>query len=210
MKKILILAVVLIASSMAFLVEDSQPILARNVQQALPSGATLLYLPFIRMEPAPTPTLTSTPTVVATPTAINTPVPTPTPVPPTPLPPPPPQPVYFNITVTRCEPNAGVTYVNGTTYVGGVPRSGYIVVFSWAPDGPIVARIQSGPHGGYAGWSPGFYSHILSATGPRAGNWYFWIINQNEQRTSEIAHLQTHGEAGPGKCQQGVVDFDAR
>ena len=51
----------------------------------------------------------------------------------------------------------------GTTYKGGQPASGYLVAYSDAPDGPILATMQSGPHPGYEGWRTGFYSHILDA-----------------------------------------------
>jgi uncharacterized protein YraI len=116
----------------------------------------------------------------------------------------------FNIAkLQRCDPNAGVTYVNGTVYKNGTPINGKTVAFSYAPDGPVVASIQAGPHTGYPGWSTGFYSHILGASGPRAGDWYFWIV-ESGQRISEIAHIHTDGEAGDGKCQQGIIDFDSR
>lgn len=150
--------------------------------------------------PAPPPTATPVP-------------PTPTPVPPPPAQPTqPPAPRYkFNIAVVgSCQPNAGVTYVQGKTYVGGQPQSGHIVAFSYAPDGPIVARIQSGPHEGYPNWDAGFYSHILQSNGPREGNWSFWVVDSSGNRISEIAQVRTDGEAGPGKCQQAIIDFDSR
>ncbi|GIV77085.1 MAG: hypothetical protein KatS3mg050_1479 [Litorilinea sp.] len=145
------------------------------------------------------------------------PPPTPTPVPPPPTPTPvpqpqaPPQPTYeFNRAILqRCAPNAGVTYVEGTTYKNGQPVNGYRVAFSYAPDGPIVATVQSGPHEGYPGWRTGFYSHILKADGPREGDWYFWIVDASGNRISQIAHVHTDGEAGDGKCQQAVIDFDS-
>jgi hypothetical protein len=208
MRKILAVVIMLVVTLLALLTEEGGPTAAQNLQQTITPGPGPLYLPMVAVRPTPTPTETPTATPTETSTPENTPTPTST-FTPTPMPTPP-QRVYFNITVTNCEPNAGVTYVNGATYVEGVPRSGYMVVFSWAPDGPIVARIQSGPHEGYPGWGPGFYSHILNANGPREGNWYFWIVDENETRISALANIQTHGEAGPGKCQQGVVDFDAR
>ena len=116
----------------------------------------------------------------------------------------------FNIALLqKCYPNAGVTYVEGTVYKNGQPVNGNMVAFSYAPDGPVVASIQAGPHAGYPGWSTGFYSHILGANGPREGEWYFWIV-ESDQRISEIAHIHTDGQAGDGKCQQGTIDFDSR
>jgi uncharacterized protein YraI len=109
----------------------------------------------------------------------------------------------------RCDPNAGVTYINGTVYKNGSPVNGYNVAFSYAPDGPIVASITSGPHAGYEGWNQGFYSHILNPTGPREGNWSVWIVDGNGQRISAIGSVHTDGEAGDGKCQQAIIDFDS-
>lgn len=144
------------------------------------------------------------------PTATPIPQPTPTPVPAQPTPTPAPR-YEFNIAVVqRCDPNGGTTYVNGTTYKGGAPVNGYQVAFSYAPDGPIVAQVPSGPHPGYPNWNPGFYSHILKSDGPREGDWYFWIVDASGNRISEIAHVHTDGVAGDGKCQQAVVDFDSR
>jgi hypothetical protein len=147
---------------------------------------------------------------------IPAPPPTPTPVPPTatPIPQPTatPAPRYeFNIAQLQgCEPNAGVTYVQGTTYRNGQPESGHWVVFSYAPDGPIVAKVISGPHEGYPDWNAGFYSHLLQAGSPREGNWWFWITDDSGRRISEMAQVHTDGVAGPGKCQQATIDFDSR
>jgi uncharacterized protein YraI len=126
-------------------------------------------------------------------------------------PPPPPEPAYeFNrALLQRCDPNAGVTYVQGTTYRNGQPTNGLLVAFSYAVDGPIVATVQSGPHQGYEGWSTGFYSHIIQHDGPREGDWFFWIVDGNGQRISAAAHVHTDGTAGDGRCQQAVIDFDS-
>lgn len=122
----------------------------------------------------------------------------------------PPLPDYeFNTgVVEHCDPNAGVTYVNGITAKDGKAVNGAFVAFSYAPDGPIVAKIASGPHPGYPNWSPGFFSHILGVGGPRAGDWYFWVVDEQEQRISVLIYLHTDGQAGEGKCQQGVLRFD--
>lgn len=149
--------------------------------------------------------------------------PPPTPVPPTQPPPPPaepaqpaepappPEPSYqFNKAILqRCDPNEGVTYVEGTTYRNGQPTNGLLVAFSYAVDGPIVATVQSGPHQGYPGWRTGFYSHILSPSGPREGDWYFWIVDESGKRISKAGYVHTDGSAGEGRCQQAVIDFDS-
>jgi len=153
--------------------------------------------------------------VEVVPVAANIPTPPPTPTPtftPTPRPTPTPTPSYMfsKVLVYGCEYNAGVTEVHGTVYVDGKPANGYWVAFSWKPDGPIVAKILSGPHEGYWDWPPGFYSHILQAQAPRAGDWYFWIVDDNNRRISEIAYVRTDAVAEPGKCQKWTVDFDTR
>lgn len=117
----------------------------------------------------------------------------------------------FNVGfVVRCDPNAGITYVNGFTKKGGQPVNGQFVAFSWQADGPIVAKIESGPHTGYPNWPPGFWSHILGTGGPRAGEWYFWIVDEADQRISVIVHLHTDGVAGEGRCQQAMIEFDSQ
>ena len=71
-----------------------------------------------------------------------------------------------------------------------------------------MATIQSGPHEGYPGGDAGFYSHIISANGPRVGSWYVWVVDSTGQRISEIANWQS---TGPGEgCNQATVDFDSR
>ncbi len=143
----------------------------------------------------------------APPAPTPTPRPTPTPAPPTPTP----APRYeYNVAVVqKCEPNAGVTYVNGTVYRNHQPVDGVLVVFSYAPDGPfVVPPMPTGPHPGYPNWNHGYYSHIIDAHGARGGDWYFWIVDSNGKRISKIAHVHTDSTAGPGKCQQAVVDFD--
>lgn len=106
-----------------------------------------------------------------------------------------------------CLPNGGTTYVTGMVYKSGQPANGYNVVFSYQPDGPIVAQTKSGPHPNYEGWRPGYYSHILSGNSAREGDWYFWITDEENQRISAIAHIHTDGDAGEGKCQQGRISF---
>lgn len=107
----------------------------------------------------------------------------------------------------NCKPNAGITYVNGTVFKGPSPINGSMVVFSTQPDGPIIASIQAGPHPGYESWPTGFFSHILSATGPRAGTWYFWIVDAFNQRMSVIVTLITTAVADPNGCQQARIFF---
>lgn len=122
-------------------------------------------------------------------------------------------PNYFTkVGVEHCEPNAGITYVNGYTYdeKGVSPLNSQRVVFSTRDGGPIIAEQTSGPHLGYPQWPNGFFSHILGAHGPREGNWSFWIIDRAGQRISEYVHLHTDGVSGDGKCQQALIFFAKR
>jgi hypothetical protein len=116
----------------------------------------------------------------------------------------------FNIVVvSHCERQPAGNWFEGTTSVNSVPESGYKVVFSYAPDAlPVTQPAISGPHQDYPGWKPGYYSHIIRASNPIQGDWYVWIIDDANQRISEIGHWQS---TGPGEgCNQAVVDFDSR
>lgn len=144
------------------------------------------------------------------------PPPTATPIPAataTPAPPPPtaaPQYAYNKALLQRCDPNAGVTAIEGTVYQNHKQFNGARVVFSYAPDGPpVVGPAISGPHPGYPSWAPGFYSHILQAGAPREGDWWVWIVDENGNRISALSpRVHTDGTAGEGKCQKAIVDFD--
>ncbi|MEZ4621743.1 MAG: SH3 domain-containing protein [Caldilineaceae bacterium] len=116
----------------------------------------------------------------------------------------------FNVAVVgKCERQPAGNWFEGKTYINGQPANGYKVVFSYAPDGPpITAPVISGPHEGYPGWQTGFYSHIIHASNPEAGNWFVWVVDDAGNRISEIANWQS---TGPGEgCNQAVVDFDSR
>jgi hypothetical protein len=112
--------------------------------------------------------------------------------------------------VERCVPNNGIMYVNGTTAYQGAPVSGQMVAFSYEPDGPIVAKVQSGPHPGYPNWDEGFFSHILGIGLPVEVDWHFWIVDGHDQRISVIVYLHTDGWQGVDACQQAVIRFDNR
>ena len=106
-------------------------------------------------------------------------------------------------TVVGCEPNADSTQARGTVRLNGQPVNGYRVAFSWQPDGKVVGRRVSGEDA-----AAGAYTHILQASGPRAGSWWFWIENKDDKRISEMAHVRTHGRPHAGMCQRPVIDFD--
>ena len=146
---------------------------------------------------------------IPTPPPAPTTQPAPTPVPPTPAPG---SSYEFNIVnVHSCAKQQAGNWFEGTTYKNGKPANGYRVVYSGTPDGAWTTQpVISGPHPGYDNWASGYYSHIIRAAGqgPIAGNWFVWIVNDEDKRISEIANFQT---TGPGDgCNQAVVDFDSR
>ena len=155
--------------------------------------------------------------IPAPPPPTNTPIPAPTQPPaPTAAPEQPTQPpapannYKFNVAVVgSCQRQPAGNWFEGKTYIGGQPASGYKVVFSYAPDAaPITPPMTTGPHPGYEGWDAGYYSHIINASGPKAGNWFVWVVDDSGNRISEIANWQS---TGPGEgCNQAVVDFDSR
>ena len=100
----------------------------------------------------------------------------------------------------RCDSNASSTRTLGTVRLNGQPVNGYRVAFSWQPDGEVVARKISA--------EGGHYTHILRASGPREGNWWFWVENKDGRRISEMAYVHTHKDPHSGNCQQAVIDFD--
>ena len=97
----------------------------------------------------------------------------------------------------RCDSNASSTQALGTVRLNGQPVNGYRVAFSWQPDGEVVARKISA--------EGGHYTHILQASGPRGGNWWFWVENKDGHRISEMAYVHTHKDPRSGNCQQAVI-----
>jgi len=114
--------------------------------------------------------------------------------------------LFHKAEVGKCVPNAGVSYVKGRVLRNGQPYSGVGVVFSYEPDGPHIAQVQSGPYFGYY-WDEGYFSHILSITGSREADWYFWIVDDAQNRISEIAYLHTDGLDSEESCQQAEINF---
>ena len=108
--------------------------------------------------------------------------------------------------LVSCAPNADSTQARGTVRLNGQPANGFRVVFSWRPDGQLVARAIS-DDGGQEG---GQFSRILLASGPREGNWWFWVENDAGTRISEMAFVHTDRLPHEGMCQRAVLDFDIR
>lgn len=123
----------------------------------------------------------------------------------------------------RLRPNTSLTLWSSVNVTGNLPATGlrappYLVdnrrtgtrssLVNAADAAPITAPVVSGPHPGYPGWKPGDHSHIISASGPRTGDWYVWVVDDAGIRISEIGKWTS---TGPGEgCSQLVVDFDSR
>jgi len=151
----------------------------------------------------------------ALPTAPPRPTARPVVVQPTAPPAPPAPPVsqykYKTARIDSCRPQAGGTWFNGYVRLGGAPVNGEFCVFSWQPDGPVVASIQVGPHSGYPGWDQGYFSHILNeAPGvSRKGDWYVWIQDAGGARISEIAVFRSDGPVPEGTgCNDATIIFE--
>ena len=71
-----------------------------------------------------------------------------------------------------------------------------------------MSTVVSGPHTGFEGWSAGYYSFIIQSDGPREDDWFVWVVDGDGNRISAIAYVHTDGEAGDGRCQQAIIDFD--
>ena len=81
--------------------------------------------------------------------------------------------------------------------------AGYRVVFSYEPDGNWVTQpaiTQSTPLG--------FYTHIIGVGVARAGNWFAWMVDENNQRISVLASFTTDGPGGA--CNIVTVNFSGQ
>jgi hypothetical protein len=115
--------------------------------------------------------------------------------------------LFSSSSVPECRPQAGGAWFSGMLTLQGVPANGYRIVYSDTPDGvPITDPVISGPHAGYPGWSPGYYSHIISVSQAIVGDWYVWIVNESGARISVIAHWHSSGPAFD-QCSDATVNF---
>lgn len=176
-------------------------------------------LPTVTMMPTLTPTATvtttSTPTVTATPTITMTPTLTPgatptitttvTPTPtltPTSTPPPTTDPGYLfsRAEVASCAPNDSSTRIEGVVHIDDQPADGYRIVFGWQPDGDwITPPATSGPN------PPGTYTHIISVGYATKGDWWIWIVGENDARVSPMAMF--HSDGNGGTCNIATINF---
>jgi len=155
------------------------------------STPTLTTTPTLTVTTTPTATATPTVTATSTPTATVTPTATPTPASPY---------LFDTAEIADCQPNDQSSRFAGYVKRAGQPVAGYRVVFSYEPDGNWVTQpaiTQSTPLG--------FYTHIIGVGIARAGNWFAWIVDENNQRISVLASFTTDGPGGA--CNIVTVNF---
>ncbi|MEZ4867460.1 MAG: hypothetical protein R3C14_39405 [Caldilineaceae bacterium] len=151
--------------------------------------------PTVTQPPASTPTPTATPTATALPTA----TPSATPALSTPISTP--QSAYpYSAVIVGCTPDDRGSRFEGYTYMNGQLIDGQRIVFSYAPDGPWATQPTTSGNG-----RPGFYAHIISVGVARQGDWYAWLVDNNQQRISTLAAFTTDGEGGA--CNVVQVNF---
>ncbi len=155
--------------------------------------------PTVTATVTPTGTVTPTVTVTVTTTPTITPTFTPTPTP-TSTPTPDPGYAFSRAVVESCAPNDGGTRIEGVVYQNGQPANGYRVVFSWQPDGEwSTSPTASGPN------PPGAYTHIISSGFATAGDWWVWIVDEDDTRISPMASF--HSDGPGGSCNVATINF---
>lgn len=115
---------------------------------------------------------------------------------------------YFGEVAMDCRPSGSVTRLSGSITVDGILQMRnwpLDLVYSDAPDGPILGRLTDDTYK-YDPWTD---EYRLRNGGPLAGDWYVWVVVQDDRRISEIAHVHTDGETGEGKCQNARIIFQA-
>jgi hypothetical protein len=155
-----------------------------------------------------TPTATPTPTETATPTSTLTPTPTQT-FTPTIVPTHCPQ--EYCVILQRCEPGENTRAV-GTIYENDRPKNGVRVRVSYALDGPpVIPDFISGNDPNNPNFAdpqrPGYYQLGLLEGGAMAGNWWVFVIDEEENRLSEGRLFNTQGQTTATSCQVGITDF---
>lgn len=151
--------------------------LTATVTPTATAGSTLT--PVATIPPLPTTIATPTPVATPTPTAFPTPTLTPTTTP------------LAQAVVVGCQPDNRGSRFEGYVYRNGQPVNGDRVVFSYEADGPWVTQPTITGNN-----IPGFYAHIIGVGVARAGSWYAWLVDQNQQRISTMAAFTTDGEGG--------------
>lgn len=169
-----------------------------------PPPPTDTPLPTGTNTPTETPTSTETPLPTATPTFTPTQTFTPTRVPTH-------CPQQYCIIMQRCEPGENTRAV-GTIYENDRPKNGVRIRVSYAFDGPpVIPDFISGndPYNPSAPdpQRPGYYQLGLLEGGALAGNWWVFVIDDEENVLSEGRLFNTQGQTTATSCQVGITDF---
>ncbi len=154
--------------------------------------------------PAPTPR----------PVVVQQPAPAPAPAQPAPAPAPAQPACSYKYCVAKniqCRPQAGGTWFDGKVTKNGQPVDGERVVWSgggvdgaWATD-PVI----TGPHPGYPGWDHGYFSHLVSVSHPRKGDWSVWVVDAQGKRISEAITWHSDGQVPEGTgCNDNTIRFE--
>lgn len=111
----------------------------------------------------------------------------------------------------RCEPGENTRAV-GTIYENDRPKNGVRVRVSYAMGGPpVIPDFISGnnPNSPNAPdpLHPGYYQLGLLEGGALAGNWWVFIVNDEDEVLSEGRLFNTQGQQTATSCQVGVTDF---
>jgi len=184
------------------------------------------FTPLPTFPPTYTPTATATPTSTYTPTPTETPTPTDTPTPPWTLTPtrtatrtrppwtntprPTPVPPYpYSVIRGRCE-HSGGTFIEGYVTNPQGEESGVRISLGTAPGGNVIDTRVTG-----TGRSPGHYTFVISAQGPRPGVWYVWVTDPSGKPLSDpnAGRVETNAIRNPddpNACWRAEIHFARR
>ncbi len=213
---VVIVAIVLVC--MCYLLIFINPQVALNPLKPPVPTPTIVRLP-----PTWTPTPTSTFTPTFTPTPTDTPTPTPTfthtptntPIatrtrtrPPwtnTPIPP-----KYPYATLKGVCEHSGGTFIEGYVTDAQGEVSGVIIKLGLAPGGSEIQSLTTG-----TGRSPGHYTFVISAQGPKPGTYYVWVADSAGKPLSDpwagvVTTNAIKNPEDPGACWRAEVNFARR
>jgi hypothetical protein len=111
----------------------------------------------------------------------------------------------------RCEPGENTRAV-GTIYENDRPKNGVRVRVSYAMSGPpVIPDFISGNDPNNPSQAnplrPGYYQLGLLEGGALAGNWWVFIVNDEDEVLSEGRLFNTQGQQTATSCQVGITDF---
>ena len=171
---------------------------------------TPTFTPTVTPTDTPTPTPTTTPTATPTATATNTPLATPTRTRPPRTNTPKPPPFAFYVTNYSCQ-HSGGTYIEGWVTNSAGEEAGTQVNLGTTPGANVVDTRISGS----GERSPGHFTFVLNANGPRPGTWYVWVVDASGKAISDpnAARVVTNDIRNgddPNSCWRAEMTFVRR